>query len=218
MTLLPLPAARRDLPEAQDHGRRARARAVARAAAGMGRDRLGHRVRDLDADVAGGPDVPSPSRSSACSRCSAPARLARRARRLAFAASAVAIAACVGSIFIDLYPNVMVSSTNAAYNLTVNNSASGSYALKVMTIVARVFLPARAALPGLVLPRVPRSRRWRSRGAAARDPAGLGGGRPGQRLARPGRADVPRACKRPLERSQHYRGTLATRHVTNVPQ
>ena len=31
----------------------------------------------------------------------------------AFAASAIAIAALVGSIFINLYPNVMVSSTNA---------------------------------------------------------------------------------------------------------
>ena len=35
----------------------------------------------------------------------------------------------------------MVSSTNAAYNLTVNNSASGSYALKVMTIAAVIFFP-----------------------------------------------------------------------------
>ena len=47
----------------------------------------------------------------------------------------------VGSIFIDLYPSVMVSSTNTAYNLTVNNSASGSYALKVMTIAAVIFFP-----------------------------------------------------------------------------
>jgi cytochrome d ubiquinol oxidase subunit II len=59
----------------------------------------------------------------------------------AFTASAIAIAATVGTIFIDLYPNVMVSSTNAAYNLTVNNSASGSYALKVMTVVAVLFVP-----------------------------------------------------------------------------
>jgi cytochrome d ubiquinol oxidase subunit II len=59
----------------------------------------------------------------------------------AFTASATAIAATVGSIFIDLYPNVMVSSTNAAYNLTVNNSASGSYALTVMSIVTVIFFP-----------------------------------------------------------------------------
>ena len=38
-------------------------------------------------------------------------------------------------------PNVMVSSTNHAYNLTVNNSASGHYALVVMTITAVLFLP-----------------------------------------------------------------------------
>jgi len=53
----------------------------------------------------------------------------------------VAIASTVGSIFIDLYPNVMISSTNAAYDLSVNNAASGSYALKVMTIVAVVLFP-----------------------------------------------------------------------------
>ena len=59
----------------------------------------------------------------------------------AFAASGIAIAACVGSIFIDLYPNVMVSSTNSAYNLTVSNAASGGYALKVMTIVTALLFP-----------------------------------------------------------------------------
>ncbi len=35
----------------------------------------------------------------------------------------------------------MVSSTNAAYNLTVDNSASGHYALTVMTVVAVIFFP-----------------------------------------------------------------------------
>ncbi len=59
----------------------------------------------------------------------------------AFTASAVAIAATVGSIFIDLYPRVMVSSTSTAYNLTVNNAASGHYALVVMSIVVVIFLP-----------------------------------------------------------------------------
>jgi cytochrome d ubiquinol oxidase subunit II len=59
----------------------------------------------------------------------------------AFIASGFAIAAAIGQIFISLYPNVMVSSTNAAYNLTVNNSASGHYALVVMTVVAVIFFP-----------------------------------------------------------------------------
>jgi cytochrome d ubiquinol oxidase subunit II len=59
----------------------------------------------------------------------------------AFVASAFAIAAAIGQIFIALYPNVMVSSTNHAYNLTVNNSAAGHYGLVVMTVVAVLFFP-----------------------------------------------------------------------------
>jgi cytochrome bd ubiquinol oxidase subunit II len=58
-----------------------------------------------------------------------------------FAAAAVAIGSVVGSIFGHLFPNVMVSSTNAAYSLTVANSASPSYTLKVMTVVAVIFFP-----------------------------------------------------------------------------
>jgi cytochrome bd ubiquinol oxidase subunit II len=59
----------------------------------------------------------------------------------AFTASAVAIATSLVSIFVGLYPNVMVSSTSSAYNLTVSNSASGQYALTVMTIVGVLFVP-----------------------------------------------------------------------------
>jgi cytochrome bd ubiquinol oxidase subunit II len=92
--------------------------------------------------VAGGPDVPQPVEILAVLAVVFAARLAITDHDgFAFASSAVAIAALVGSIFIDLYPNVMVSSTNAAYNLTVNNSASGHYALTVMTVVAVIFFP-----------------------------------------------------------------------------
>ncbi|MBV9204374.1 MAG: cytochrome d ubiquinol oxidase subunit II [Actinobacteria bacterium] len=59
----------------------------------------------------------------------------------AFAATTVTIASCIISIFADLYPNVMVSSTNPAYNLTVHNTASGGYSLKVMTVVVIILLP-----------------------------------------------------------------------------
>jgi cytochrome d ubiquinol oxidase subunit II len=59
----------------------------------------------------------------------------------AFAASAFAIAAAIGQLFIALYPNVMVSSTRAAYNLTVNNVAAGHYPLVVMTVVALLLMP-----------------------------------------------------------------------------
>ncbi|HUA10589.1 MAG TPA: cytochrome d ubiquinol oxidase subunit II [Solirubrobacteraceae bacterium] len=66
----------------------------------------------------------------------------------AFTSSAVAIAATVGSLFIDLYPRVMVSSTSGAYSLTVSGAASGEYALKVMTIVAVILLPVVLAYQG----------------------------------------------------------------------
>jgi cytochrome bd ubiquinol oxidase subunit II len=59
----------------------------------------------------------------------------------AFAATAVTVASCIISVFADLYPNVMVSSTNKAYNLTVHNTASGGYSLKVMTVVVIILLP-----------------------------------------------------------------------------
>ena len=59
----------------------------------------------------------------------------------AFAMTTYAIGATVLSIFVDLYPRVMVSSTNPAFSLTVKNAASGPYALKVMTVVVLLFLP-----------------------------------------------------------------------------
>jgi cytochrome bd ubiquinol oxidase subunit II len=59
----------------------------------------------------------------------------------AFAATTVTIASCILAIFVGLYPNVMVSSTSAANNLTVHNTASGQYSLKVMTVVVIIFLP-----------------------------------------------------------------------------
>jgi cytochrome bd ubiquinol oxidase subunit II len=59
----------------------------------------------------------------------------------AFAATTAMMATSVLALFVDLYPRVMVSSTNSAYNLTTSNTAAGSYALKVMTIVVAIFLP-----------------------------------------------------------------------------
>ena len=59
----------------------------------------------------------------------------------AFLATAVAMLATAATIFVFLYPRVMVSSTNAAFDLTVHNASSSSYTLKVMTIVTVIFLP-----------------------------------------------------------------------------
>ncbi len=64
-----------------------------------------------------------------------------KAEGWAFTAAALAMAATVWSLFSELYPRVMISSTNTAYNLTIANSASPSYSLKVMTVIAVIFLP-----------------------------------------------------------------------------
>jgi cytochrome d ubiquinol oxidase subunit II len=59
----------------------------------------------------------------------------------AFTATTVTMAASIVALFTGLYPNLMVSSTNAGNNLTVHNTASGGYSLKVMTVVVIIFLP-----------------------------------------------------------------------------
>ena len=47
----------------------------------------------------------------------------------------------MATLFASLFPNVMVSSLDAAYNLTVENTASGNYALTIMTWVAVIMFP-----------------------------------------------------------------------------
>jgi len=59
----------------------------------------------------------------------------------AFASTTVTMAASILAIFVDLYPNVMVSSTSPAFNLTVHNTASPPYTLGVMTVIALIALP-----------------------------------------------------------------------------
>jgi cytochrome bd ubiquinol oxidase subunit II len=59
----------------------------------------------------------------------------------AFAATTATIGLSVITIFVDLYPRVMVSSTSPAYSLTVHNTASPPYSLKVTTVVTIVLLP-----------------------------------------------------------------------------
>jgi cytochrome d ubiquinol oxidase subunit II len=59
----------------------------------------------------------------------------------AFAATTVTMAATVLALFTQLYPRVMVSSTRAAYDLTIRNTAAGGYSLRVMTVVVAIFAP-----------------------------------------------------------------------------
>jgi cytochrome d ubiquinol oxidase subunit II len=67
---------------------------------------------------------------------------------LAFAATSVTMAAAVVTIFVALYPRVMVSSLGSASDLTITNTASGPYTLKLMTVAAAVLFPVVLAYQG----------------------------------------------------------------------
>jgi cytochrome d ubiquinol oxidase subunit II len=59
----------------------------------------------------------------------------------AFIFSSATILFAVTTLFVGLFPNVMLSSVDPLYNLTVYNSSSQSYTLTVMTIVAVIMTP-----------------------------------------------------------------------------
>jgi cytochrome d ubiquinol oxidase subunit II len=71
------------------------------------------------------------------------ATLAARARNegLGFALTSVVIVAAVVLLFGSLFPDVMPSTTDPAYSLTVTNASSTHYTLTVMTWVAAVMTP-----------------------------------------------------------------------------
>jgi cytochrome d ubiquinol oxidase subunit II len=72
----------------------------------------------------------------------ATALLVRRGQEgWAFTSTTLAMAATISTIFLSLYPRVMVSSSGSSFDLTVQNTASSSYALTVMTVVAAMFFP-----------------------------------------------------------------------------
>ncbi|GAA5227446.1 cytochrome d ubiquinol oxidase subunit II [Paeniglutamicibacter antarcticus] len=60
---------------------------------------------------------------------------------LVFLGMAVFLLAGVAAIFVAAFPNVLPSSIDAAYNLTVYNASSTPYTLKLMSIVAAFGLP-----------------------------------------------------------------------------
>ncbi|HBY98369.1 MAG: cytochrome d ubiquinol oxidase subunit II [Ardenticatenaceae bacterium] len=59
----------------------------------------------------------------------------------AFSMTALAIAFSTITTFMILYPQVMVSSVNPEWSLTIYNAASSPYTLRVMTIIALIFVP-----------------------------------------------------------------------------
>ncbi|MDR4948332.1 cytochrome d ubiquinol oxidase subunit II [Neobacillus cucumis] len=67
--------------------------------------------------------------------------ISKKREGLAFTMSGVGLAATISAIFVGLFPRVMISSINKAFDLTVYNASSGAYSLKIMTIVACSILP-----------------------------------------------------------------------------
>lgn len=75
---------------------------------------------------------------------------ALRAQRAgwAFAMTALALVATVATIFLTLFPRVLISSTDPKFNLTIYNASSSPYTLTIMTIVAIIFVPIVLAYQG----------------------------------------------------------------------
>jgi cytochrome d ubiquinol oxidase subunit II len=59
----------------------------------------------------------------------------------AFGFGAATIVAAVLTLWFALFPNVMVSSTNAEFSLTIDNASSTDYTLTIMSWAALIFLP-----------------------------------------------------------------------------
>lgn len=59
----------------------------------------------------------------------------------AFGMTTITIAASLTTLFLMLYPAVMISTIDPAYSLTIYNSSSSPYTLRIMTIVALILVP-----------------------------------------------------------------------------
>jgi cytochrome d ubiquinol oxidase subunit II len=59
----------------------------------------------------------------------------------AFAMTGLTIALATITVFMGLYPRVMISSLNPGWSLTIYNASSSPYTLKVMSIVALILVP-----------------------------------------------------------------------------
>lgn len=66
----------------------------------------------------------------------------------AFGMTSLAIMTSIATLFLILFPRVMVSSTNPDWSLTIYNASSSPYTLRVMTIVALIMVPIVLAYQG----------------------------------------------------------------------
>ena len=66
----------------------------------------------------------------------------------AFAMTGIGAISVVATLFVSLYPRVMVSNPDFGNSLTVDGAASSHYALQVMSIAALIFVPLVLAYQG----------------------------------------------------------------------
>ena len=74
--------------------------------------------------------------------------LNRKMEGWAFIMTALNIVLTQVTFFSMIFPNVMISSTNPAWSLTIYNASSSQYTLTVMSIVALIFVPIVLAYQG----------------------------------------------------------------------
>ncbi len=72
----------------------------------------------------------------------------RKNEAWAFICTGVHIALTQVAFFTLMFPRVMISSTNPAWDLTIYNASSSQYTLNVMSIVALIFVPIVLAYQG----------------------------------------------------------------------
>ncbi len=60
---------------------------------------------------------------------------------LAFGMTIITITASLVTFFLIIYPNVMISSIDPVYSLTIYNASSSPYTLRIMTVVALILVP-----------------------------------------------------------------------------
>ena len=77
-------------------------------------------------------------------------RISQRRYRRAFLYSSVVISLLLIIVAVELYPNLVLSSTNDAYNLTVQNASSSSKSLGIMLTFAAIGVPLVAIYTGFV--------------------------------------------------------------------
>jgi len=85
---------------------------------------------------------------AAAALLAAVAAAARGREGWAFAGTAVTLVLAVATLFGNLWPDVLPSTTAAAYSLTIHNASSSHYTLTVMTWVALIFTPVVLAYQG----------------------------------------------------------------------